>query len=86
MDQRTRTVTTTPHSIVNIIERTYVFSVRINKHALPIFNAFMIVDVRFKEGPICFDVYTYAMSHKFKIAKEWWGVNEIRLACPSNPK
>ena len=32
------------------------------------------------------DVWTYATSYKFKIAKEWWGVNELRLACPSNPK
>ena len=32
------------------------------------------------------DVWTYATSYKLKTAKEWWGVSELRLACPPNPK
>ena len=39
-----------------------------------------------KNTKVKIDVWTYATSYKFKIAKEWWGVNELRLACPSNPK
>lgn len=31
-------------------------------------------------------VRTYMASYEFQIIKEWWGVNELRLACPSNPK
>ena len=31
-------------------------------------------------------VRTYAMSYEFKILMEWWGVNELHLACPSIPK
>ena len=32
------------------------------------------------------DVWTYVTSYKLKTAKEWWGVNKLRLACPPNPK
>lgn len=32
------------------------------------------------------DVQTYAMSCEFMILMKWWGVNELRLACPSIPK